>query len=150
VTIRAMVSLFAVSLASVSFVACGNPGGLSEDQADEIQAARDEAREAKESVADLNETIAGLERRLERATGGSERRSRLLDKRLDGISDRLNERVAGLRAAIEDAKSASASAASDAAAAAVAAGRVGDIAQDLNVLRTRYDVHLRRFHGGGG
>jgi chromosome segregation ATPase len=146
VTIRAMVTLCAVGLTTLTLTACGNPDALSEDQADEIQAARDEAAEANAQVAELTETIEELERRIERADGAAALRSRQLGKRLDGISERLNERAADLRAAIEDAASSSAAAASEASATA---GQVGGIVQDLNVLRARYDVHLRRFHGGG-
>jgi chromosome segregation ATPase len=146
VTIRAMVTLCAVGLTTLTLTACGNPDALSEDQADEIQAARDEAAEANAQVAELTETIEELERRIERADGAAALRSRQLGKRLDGISERLNERAADLRAAIEDAASSSAAAVSEASATA---GQVGGIVQDLNVLRARYDVHLRRFHGGG-
>ena len=145
-TIRAMVTLCAVGLSALSLTACGAPESLSEEQADEIQVARDEAAEAKEQVAELTETIDDLERRLEQASAGAATRTRNLDKRLDGISDRLNERVAALREALRESGSASAAAAADAAAAL---GQVGGVAQDLNVLRTRYDEHLRRFHGGG-
>jgi len=146
VTIRAMVTLCAVGLSTLSLTACGAPESLSEEQADEIQAARDEAAEAKEQVAELTETIDDLERRLDQASTGAAVRSRNLDKRLDGISDRLDDRVGTLSDAIRDARSTSDAAASEAAAAL---GQVSGVAQDLNVLRTRYDEHLRRFHGGG-
>lgn len=149
-TIRAMLSLLAIGATGLTFAACGSPETPSASQTEELQAAEDQAAEATERVEDLTQTVAELEQDLardfDRFAERSGKRTKQFATRLDSISERLKGGLGDLRAAIEAAESSSAAASSDAAAAL---GEVQGVAQDLSILRTRYDEHLRRFHGGG-
>jgi ABC-type transporter Mla subunit MlaD len=144
-----MLSICAVGAASACLVACGSPASLSSDQAEELNAARDQAAEATAQVAEMEESFEELEARfekLERTDEGAAARAGRQRERLEGISGRLRERVEDLRAAIADAEAAAATASSNVSSAL---SEARSAAQSLSVLRARYDEHLRRFHGGG-
>ena len=148
-TIRAMVSLFAVGLTSVAFAACGSPAALSEDEADRLSEAQQEATEARELVADLTDDLASLESRmadLEQDAEAVRERGGKFNRRIEGLSERLKSGLKGVREGLSASESASASASANASSALAEARSA---VQDLNVLRARYDEHLRRFHGGG-
>lgn len=148
-TIRAMLSVCAVGVGSLGLVACGGPASLSSDNAEELKAARSEAAEATAALDELRRSFTILEgrfERLEEAENAEDRRAENLGERLDVLSDKLKNRADNLRAAV-DAASSSAATASSEVSSAMAEAR--SAAQALNLLRVRYDEHLRRFHGGG-
>jgi uncharacterized protein involved in exopolysaccharide biosynthesis len=84
------------------------------------------------------------------------------DQGVEGQVAALSQSIAGLQASIEDlrkdlggAQGADASLkkkvdsmAAQVAQAATAAGKIGSIEQKITLLETRYNDHLRKYHGG--
>lgn len=64
-------------------------------------------------------------------------------RRLDGLSERLSSALGNLRESLSKVR-AGVEGAEGSAAAALA--RAESVASDLEVLKTRYDYHLRRYH----
>ena len=146
-TIRAMAWFVALLLlASVYLVACGRPSDLSDEQADRIAAAEEDAARATETVEALEDDVRALTADLAASESEAIDRARRVSVRLDRLNDRLTKGVGKLRAALSSAEGASADASANASAAL---GQVQSVVRDLSVLRARYDQHLLRFHGGG-
>jgi len=84
------------------------------------------------------------------------------DQGVEGQVAALNESIAGLQAGLEDLKKQLAGAqgsdaalrkkvdsmAAQVAQAATAAGKIGSLEQKITLLETRYNDHLRKYHGG--
>jgi exonuclease VII small subunit len=122
--------------------ACGGAGESIED-------ARAAADSALEQVEELGARIESLEAELGAASAtlnNAEEGERALARRLDKATDRLDKALSRLRKSVDAAGAAAESAAANSSSALANAE---DAAQRLNVLRERYDYHLRRYHGGG-
>ena len=84
------------------------------------------------------------------------------DQGVEGQVAALNQSIAGVQASLEDLKKQLAGAqgsdaalrkkvdsmAAQVAQAATAAGRIGSLEQKITLLETRYNDHLRKYHGG--
>lgn len=84
------------------------------------------------------------------------------DQGVEGQVAALNQSIAGLQASLEDLKKQLAGAqgsdaalrkkvdsmAAQVAQAATAAGKIGSLEQKITLLETRYNDHLRKYHGG--
>lgn len=84
------------------------------------------------------------------------------DQGVDGEVAALNQSIAGVQASLEDLKKQLAGAqgsdaalkkkvdsmAAQVAQAATAAGKIGSLEQKITLLETRYNDHLRKYHGG--
>ncbi len=94
-------------------------------------ATRVNALEGKEEglggqVAALNESLAGVQSSLEQLRkdlAGAQSADAALKKKVDGMAAQV-------------------------AQAAAAAGKIGSIEQKMTLLETRYNDHLRKYHGG--
>lgn len=120
------------------------------DQADEPALAEAAA------VASLEVRVAELEDQV----GSSERSDERLSEQVASLRQRLERRVTDLQASLKDLRGAVREARSGASAAAERAedassradralARVEALARDLTVLEDRFNVHMRRHHGGG-
>lgn len=132
----------AVVLAAGTFAGCARAQALDPAAQDRLDAARSDATEAMDAVEDLETRLEGLQDDLDEAAEASEEASEKVDK----ASERLWASLAKLRKTLEDARAGASDAAANADAALV---RAEQAARDLAVLGSRYDSHLRRYHGGG-
>lgn len=122
--------------------------------------ARDGAPEgepaAAAAVAALEARVADLEEQVE--VGGSEdvrlsEQVASVGRKLERQVDSLRASMRDLRGAVGDARSGARSARERAETAAgraeTALARAEELARDLRVLEDRFNVHMRRHHGGG-
>ena len=147
VTIRNMMSATVLALLvgmalTAGFFILSDAGAASDATKDRISAAKAQAAEAVTLTEALEERVDGLEAEVQQADEDRTETAadlRALSRRLDGSLERLKSSMSKLRAGAADA----------AGQAGAALSRVESVARDLTVLRGRYDLHLRRFHGGG-
>ncbi len=136
---RAVIVVAACAVLLVVGVSCQNPAA-NDERISKLEssvanvssiATRVNALEGKEQglggqVSTLNESLAAVQTRLEelkRELEGSQGADAVLKKRVDAMAAQVSQ-------------------------AAAAAGRIGAIEQKVTLLETRYNDHLRKYHGG--
>lgn len=126
-TMRRMARALAI-LALLLAPACARSAGSSE-----------EVTQALADIEALNADVARLESSITDLEGEDDD----LARRLDGLSERLTTALDNLRESLAEVR-AGVEGAERSAAAALA--RAESVASDLDILETRYDYHLRRYH----
>jgi predicted nucleic acid-binding Zn-ribbon protein len=136
---RACMVLAACAALLVVGVSCQNPA-RNEDRISKLEssvanvssiATRVNTLEGKEQgldgqVAALNESLAAAQGSLEeirKEVAGAQGADAALKKKVDGMAAQVNQ-------------------------AAAAAGRIASVEQKITLLETRYNDHLRKYHGG--
>lgn len=148
VTIPPMYKAIGLALLVVAvLVLAARPWDTGSDR-DQVGALEEETRRLSDEVEALEERVTELAAELserseaERTLGG---RVASLRRRLDRALTRLREDMADLQTMTEEARSV-AGTAGDRASSAL--DRAQGVAEDLRVLEDRFNVHMRRNHGG--
>jgi TolA-binding protein len=141
-----------VLLASVVVVLALKPWDAGDAASARVATLEEEAREMTASLGMLEDRIAELEGKLNErseAEAGFGERLASIRQRLDNAVQRLRRDLEnGLRDARSEAAASASRADSAAESASSALSRAQEAARDLRVLEDRFNVHMRRHHGG--